>query len=119
MDKKYIDFKTNKRKNAAINFEKKYFKLMNNSISVKTMENLRKIINVRLVKNAKDYVRYISKPTFVLQKIFSKNFAANLDAVNVVKFDANLLFTDTNSLVYEIKTEDFYKDKKLFDFSVY
>ena len=46
-------------------------------------------------------------------------FAANLDAVNVVKFDANLLFTDTNSLVYEIKTEDFYKDKKLFDFSVY
>ena len=39
------------------------------------------------------------------------------------KFDANLLLTDTDSLVYEIKTEDvyedFYKDKKLFDLSDY
>ena len=39
------------------------------------------------------------------------------------KFDANLLFTDTDSLVSEIKTEDvyedFYKDKNLFDFSDY
>ena len=39
------------------------------------------------------------------------------------KFDANLLFTDTDSLVYEIKTEDayesFYEDKNLFDFSDY
>ena len=39
------------------------------------------------------------------------------------KFDANLLFTDTGSLVYEIKTEDvyedFYEDKNLFDFSDY
>ena len=39
------------------------------------------------------------------------------------KFDAKLLFTDTDSLVYEIKTEDvyedFYRDKNLFDFSDY
>ena len=39
------------------------------------------------------------------------------------KFDAKLLFTDTDSLVYETKTEDvyetFYQDKKLFDFSNY
>ena len=39
------------------------------------------------------------------------------------KYDARLLFTDTDSLVYEIKTndvyEDFYKDKDLFDFSYY
>ena len=39
------------------------------------------------------------------------------------KFDAKFMFTDTNSLVYEIKTEDvyedFYKDKNLFDFSDY
>ena len=39
------------------------------------------------------------------------------------KFDAKLLFTDTDSLVYEIKTEDvyedFYLDKDLFDFSDY
>ena len=40
------------------------------------MENLRKKINVKLINYAKDYVRYISKPNFVSQKIFSKNFVA-------------------------------------------
>ena len=38
------------------------------------MENLRKRINVRLINNAKDYKKYVSKPSFVSQKIFSKNF---------------------------------------------
>ena len=46
---------------------------MNNSVFGKTMENLRKRIIVNLVNNAKDYVRCISKPNFVSQKIFSKN----------------------------------------------
>ena len=41
-----------------------------------TMENLRKRINVRLFNSAKDYKKYISKPSFVSQKIFSKTFAA-------------------------------------------
>ena len=71
MVKKYIDFNTDKRINAA--FEKDFFKLMNNSAFGKTMENLRKRMSVKLVKNARDYVRYISKPSFVSQKIFRKN----------------------------------------------
>ena len=76
MVKKYNDFNTYKRKNAANGSEKDFFKLMNISIFGKTIENVRKRINVRLVKNAKDYIRYISKPSFVSQKIFSKNFVA-------------------------------------------
>ena len=76
MVKKYIDFNTDKRKNAANSFEKDFFKLMNNSVFGKTMENLRKRISVKLVNNAKDYVKCISKPSFVSQKIFSKNFVA-------------------------------------------
>ena len=42
----------------------------------KTRENLRKIINVTLVNNAEDYRKYVSKPSFVPQKIFSKNLVA-------------------------------------------
>ena len=37
------------------------------------MENLRKRISIKLINNAKDYVRCISKPSFVSQKMFSKN----------------------------------------------
>ena len=105
-----------------------------------------------MVNNAKDYVKCISKPSFVSQKTFSKNFVAiheikpvlTLNKPNYVgfsildlgkllmykfhykfiksKFDAKLLFTDTDSLVYEIKTKDVYEyfhDKNLFDFSDY
>ena len=126
---------------------------MNNSNFGKTMENLRKRINVKLVSNAKDYKKWVSRPTFVSQKIFNKNFVAIHEIKPVLtidkpiyigfsildlsiylmyefhykyikrKYDAKLLFTDTDSLVYEIKTEDvyedFYKDKNLFDFSDY
>ena len=58
--KKYIDFNTDKTKNAANSFEKDFFKLMNNSVFGKTMENLRKRINFILVFNAKNYIRYIN-----------------------------------------------------------
>ena len=108
---------------------------------------------LKLVKNAKGYVKCISKPSFVSQKIFSKNFLAIheiktifilikqiyvgfsiLDLSNLLmyefhykdiksKFDAKLLFPDTDSLVYEVKTEgvykDFYQNNNLFDFSDY
>ena len=140
--KKYISFNTDKRKNAANSFEKDFLKLMNNSIFGKTMENLRKRINVELISNAKDYVRYVSRPNFISQKIFSKDFVAVhkikpvltlnkpiyvgfsiLDLSKVLMYEFQLLFTDTDSLVYEIKTEDvyedFYLDKNLFDFSDY
>ena len=69
--KKFVDFNTEKRKNANNNFEKNFFKLMNNSVFGKIMENLRKRICVELINNAKDYVRCGSRPSFVSQKIFS------------------------------------------------
>ena len=68
--KKCIDFNTEKRMNAANDFEKEFFKLMINSVYGKTMENLRKRINVRLVNNKKDFLKYTSKPTYITYKIF-------------------------------------------------
>ena len=53
--KKYIDFNAQKRKYAANDFEKDFFKLIINSVYGKTMENLRKRINVRFVINENGY----------------------------------------------------------------
>ena len=74
--KKYIDFNTGKIINAANDFEKDFFKLMINSVYEKTMENLRKRINVRLANNEKDFSKYTSRPTYITHKIFGKYYAA-------------------------------------------
>ena len=74
--KKYIDFNTEKRKNAANDFEKYFFKLMINSIYGKEMENVRKRNNVRLINNAKDFLKYTSRTTYITHKIFGKDYAA-------------------------------------------
>ena len=122
---------------------------MINSVYEKTMENLRKRINVTFINNAEDLLKYTSKLTYITRKIFGKDSAAIheiklvliLDKptyvgytvlskslmidfhYNFIKknFDAELLFTDTDSLAYEIKSEMFMnnflstKDSKLFD----
>ena len=74
--KKYIDFNTEKRMNAANDFEKDFFKLMINSVHGKTMENLRKRINVRLENNEKDFLKYTSRPTYITHKIFGNDYVA-------------------------------------------
>ena len=62
--KKYIDFNASERKNAVNCFEKDSFKLINNNVFVKTMENLRKIISVKLINNSTDHVSCVSKLNF-------------------------------------------------------
>ena len=74
--KKYYDFNTKKRMSFTNDFEKDIFKLMINSVYGKTMENLRKKINVRFMNNEKDFLKYTGKPTYVTHKLFNKNFAA-------------------------------------------
>ena len=59
-----------------INLKKNYFKLMITSVYGKTMENLRKRINVRLINNEKDFLNYTRKPTHIAYKTFDKNYAA-------------------------------------------
>ena len=140
MDEKYIDFNTEKRKNVANDFEKDFFKLMINCVYGKTMENLRKRINVRLVNNEKDFLKYTSRPTYITHKMFGKNYTAIHEIKPVLmlskpiyvgftvldlskwkmydfhysfikkNFNAELLFTDADSLVYEIKSENVYEE---------
>ena len=140
--KQYIDFNTEKRKNAKNAFEKDFFKLMNNSVFGKTMENIRKRVDVRLVTDEKKLLKLTSKPTYVSSKIFNENLVAVykiketltlnrpayvgmciLDLSKTLMYDfhynyikdkygdkAKLLFTDTDSLTYEIEAKDVYKD---------
>ena len=74
--KKYIDFDTEKRKNTSNCFENDFSKLMINSVYDKTMENLQQRINVRLINNEKDFLKYTSRPMHITHKIFGKNYGA-------------------------------------------
>ena len=56
--KKYINFDSENRANAANSFEKDFLKLIINSVYGKAMENLRKGINVRLVNKAENFLKY-------------------------------------------------------------
>ena len=115
-------------------------KLMINSVYCKTMENLRKRINVRLVNNKKGLLKHTSRPIHITHKIFGKNYVAiyeikpvsllnkpiyvRFTVVELSKwlmydfhyifvkkdFDAEQLFTDRDSLTYKIKSEDVYEE---------
>ena len=54
----YIDFNTQKRTISNNESNKNFFKLMNNSVYSKIMENLRKRIKIRVVKNSQDFIKY-------------------------------------------------------------
>ena len=49
---------------------------MNNAVYGKAMENLRKMIDVKLVSNRKNYLKWISKPSYMSHKIFDNNLVA-------------------------------------------
>ena len=140
--KKYISLNTEKRKQARNVFEKDFFKLLNNSIFGKTMENVRGRTSFELVNNAKRMKKIANKPNFRKFHIFNENLVgahclqtkvelnkpiyvgfAILDISKTLMYDfhygyiktkygnrAELCFTDTDSLLYDIKTEDIYED---------
>ena len=131
------------------------YKLLNNAIYGKIIENVRNVILVKLVNNEKDYLKNTSKPGYMSHKIFGNNLVAirksklalklnkpahtgmcilELSKVLMYEFHydyiknkfenkSTLLFPNTDSLMYENRTEDVYEDfiinREMFRFSNY
>ena len=74
--KEYIEFNTQKRKKSTDEVNKAFFKMLINCVYGKSMGNIRKIINVKLINDSKDYLKCVSKQNFISQKIFDKSFIA-------------------------------------------
>lgn len=140
----YISLNTKLRTRDENDFEKDFFKLMNNSVFGKTMENIRNRQVIKLVTNKEQARGFIQRPNYKRRTIFSEDLIAIhmgktelmmnkpiylgmciLDIPKILIYDfhyryikpkyeerAQLLFTDTDSLMYEIKTNDFYEDIK-------
>ena len=154
----YIDFNTARRAVARNNFEKDFFKLMNNAVYGKTLENVRNRRKIDLVTDVRRLRKLAAQPTFKNFTIFHENLVAieryparvkldkpiytGLTVLDLSKllmyqwhyekmpllFPADdqsytLLYTDTDSLIYSVKTDDIYSDFRkqldLFDFSSY
>ena len=141
--KTYVDFNTQLRTAATNDFENDFFKLMNNSVFGKTMENIRKHRNIGLVMIEEKYLYTVMKPNFKSGVLFGEKLMgcemgkikvvmnkpvylgqAILDLSKIVMYEFHydymvpkygleilkLCYMDTDSLVYDIKTEDFYED---------
>ncbi|XP_034266860.1 uncharacterized protein LOC117661806 [Pantherophis guttatus] len=140
----YIRMNTDLRKKASSDFEEDLYKLMNNSVFGKTIENLRKRVNVKLVRanEEKKLWSLIASPAFAQANIFDDDLVAIqvhkshlvlnrpiyvgmsiLDLSKYLMYDfyynkmkaqygecCQLLYTDTDSLLLEIQTENVYED---------
>ena len=96
--RQYIDFNSQKRTQAKNSFENNFFNLMNNSVFGKTMENLRKRVDIKLVTVEEKLMKLTSKPTFATSKIFNEK----LVVVHKIKETLTLNILDlSKTLMYD------------------
>ena len=140
--KKYIDMNTELRKKASNDFEKDFLKLMNNAVFGKTMENVRKHRDIKLVKTDHKRNKLVSEPNYHTMNLISENLSiiemkkvkvkmnkpiylglSILEISKIIMYEfwydyakkkygdmVKLCYMDTDSLIMNIKTKDFYKD---------
>ena len=137
--KEYIAINTELRKQAKNDFKKDFFKLINNSVFGKTMENLKKHRDIKLVTTDKRRNRLVSEPNYHATKWFSENLLAiemkkikvkmnklvylGLSILEISKTlmyefwyvepkyqdNEKLCYMDTDSFIVNIETEDFHE----------
>ena len=153
--KPFIEFNTEKRKQANNEFEKDLFKLMNNSVYGKTMENVRNHIDFELVNSATRFQKLVNNPTYKHRHIINENLVGiekekhtvelnkpicmgmsilDYSKIHMYSFyydvlkpkykdNIKLVYTDTDSYVIKVDTDDLYQDFKelndYMDFSDY
>ena len=153
----YIQMNTEFRKKSKSDFEKNFYKLMNKSVFGKTMENVRKHVQIELARSdeTEKIRKLVASPMHSRFVIFSNDLVGIgmhksklllnkpvytgmtiLDNSKILMYDffynelkeqygpkCELLYTDTDSLLVEIETDDVYKDieknKDLYDTSDY
>ena len=136
--KAYIDMNTELRKTAKNDFEKDLFKLMNNSVFGKTMENIRKHRDIKLVTTDKKRSKLVSEPNYHTVNLTSEDLSIiemkktkvkmnkpiylGLSILEVSKTfwydymkpkyndNVKLCYMDTDIFIMNIKTNDFYED---------
>ena len=133
---------TELRKKASNDFEKDFFKLMNNAVFGKTMDNVRKHQYIKLVKTDCKRNNLVSEPNYHTMKLISENLSiiemkkvkvkmkkliylglSILEISKIIMYEfwydyvkkkygdmVKLCYMDTDSLIMNIKTKDFYKD---------
>ena len=127
---------TKLRKEAKNDFEKDFFKLMNNSVFGKTMENVRKHRDIKLVKTGEKRNKLVSEPNYHTTKRFSENLLTiemkktkvkmnkpiylAMSILDISKmfmykfwhdyFKPKICYTDTDSFIIHIITENFFED---------
>ena len=140
--KKYIDMNTELRKKASNDFDKDFFKLMNNVVFGKMTGNVRKHRDIKLVKTDHKRNKLVSEPNYDTMRLISENLSiiemrkvklkmnkpiylglSILEISNIIMYEfwydyvkkkyedmVKLCYMDTDSLIMNIKTKDFYKD---------
>lgn len=144
----YIRFNTDKRTLATTESAKAFYKLLNNAVFGKTMENVRNRSDIKLITDRAQLIRYVSRPHYKHSYIFQPddpegNFLVgvemmkcevtldkpiyagisilDLSKLHMYEFHYNyvkpkwgdraqLIFTDTDSLCYEIQTQNYYRE---------
>ena len=138
----YVKLNTEKRKQVKNKFEEDFYKLMVNSSFGKTCEGKRNRMKVKLTRTEDETLKWTDKPEYQSSKVISENLVTvclqqseilwekptivGACILNLAKklmfefhykvmkkyFDCNLLYSDTDSFVYEVRSRDFVAEKQ-------